>query len=96
MPTETPGLITVAVFLGFALDPNVVIKDDRGRRGGRDRYRRNLDPARGRAATMALLGRTSWYLPRWPERVLPTLDPHGSSLASDAPEEQERETVPVG
>lgn len=26
-----------------------------------------------------LLGRANWYLPRWFERALPTLDPHGSS-----------------
>ena len=28
-------------------------------------------------ATMALLGKANWYLPRWLDRVLPDLDPHG-------------------
>jgi RND superfamily putative drug exporter len=35
---------------------------------------------------MALLGRANWYLPRWLDRVLPTVDPHGSRDEVDTPE----------
>ena len=30
-------------------------------------------------ATMALLGRANWWLPRWLDRVLPHLDTEGSA-----------------
>jgi RND superfamily putative drug exporter len=32
-------------------------------------------------ATMALLGRANWYLPRWMERVLPRVDAHGGETS---------------
>jgi RND superfamily putative drug exporter len=32
-------------------------------------------------ATMALLGRANWYLPRWMERVLPRVDAHGAEIS---------------
>jgi putative drug exporter of the RND superfamily len=37
-------------------------------------------------ATMALLGRANWYLPRWLDRVLPTVDPHRSPDAVNTPQ----------
>jgi RND superfamily putative drug exporter len=90
------ALIMVAVFLGFALDPSMVIKMIGVGMAAAIAIDATLIRLVVVPATMALLGRTSWYLPRWLERVLPTLDPHGSSPASEAPEEQERETVLVG
>ena len=90
------ALIMVAVFLGFALDPNVVIKMIGVGMAAAIAIDATLIRLVVVPAAMALLGRANWYLPRWLERVLPTLDAHGSSLASDAPEEQERERVLVG
>jgi RND superfamily putative drug exporter len=90
------ALIMVAVFLGFALDPNVVIKMIGVGMAAAIAIDATLIRLVVVPATMALLGRTNWYLPSWLERILPRLDPHGSSLASDAPDEQERKTVLVG
>lgn len=40
-------------------------------------------------AVMALLGRRAWYLPRWLDRLLPTVDVEGDSLRRPAPRESE-------
>ena len=90
------ALIMVAVFLGFAFDPNVVIKMIGVGMAAAIAIDATLIRLVVVPAAMALLGRANWYLPRWLERVLPTLDPHGSSPAPDAPAHQEREPVLVG
>jgi RND superfamily putative drug exporter len=73
---SSAALITVAVFLGFALDPSVVIK----MAGVGMATAILLDATVIRLvlvpATMALLGRANWYLPRWLDRILPRLDMH--------------------
>lgn len=38
-------------------------------------------------AVMALLGRRAWYLPRWLDRLLPTVDVEGESLRHRPPTE---------
>ncbi|MBL7499908.1 MMPL family transporter [Frankia sp. CNm7] len=76
------GLIMIAVFAGFALDPDVTVKmiglgmavavlvD-------MTIIRMVLVPA-----TMALLGRANWWLPGWLDRILPRLDLHGEKAGT--------------
>jgi RND superfamily putative drug exporter len=77
------ALIMVAVFLGFALDPAVVIK----MMGIGLATAIAIDATLVRLvlvpATMTLLGRNNWYIPAWLDRVLPNLDPHPELV--DAP-----------
>ncbi|MBO3732177.1 MMPL family transporter [Glycomyces niveus] len=48
-------------------------------------------------AIMALMGRGSWWIPKWLDRILPNVDVEGDKLqqhlAKDAPHEDERELV---
>ncbi|MFF5263363.1 MMPL family transporter [Actinomadura viridis] len=71
------ALIMVAVFLGFALDPGLVIKQ----MGVGLAVAVALDATVVRLvlvpATMALLGRANWWLPGPLDRLLPRIDPHG-------------------
>jgi len=90
------ALIMVAVFLGFAFDPNVVIKMIGVGMAAAIAIDATLIRLVVVPAAMALLGRANWYLPGWLERALPTLDPHSSSPAPDASVDQARELVPVG
>ena len=79
------ALIMVAVFMGFALDPGVVIKMI----GIGLATAIALDATIVRLvlvpATMTLLGARNWYLPAWLDRVLPNVDPHGHVPAAEAP-----------
>ena len=92
------ALIMVAVFLGFALDPGVVIKMI----GIGLATAIALDATVVRLvlvpATMALLGARNWYLPAWLDRVLPHVDPHGTSPAPvvELPEQRVPELEPAG
>jgi len=69
--------IMVAVFVGFGLDPNVTVK----MMGVGMAVAVLLDATIVRMvlvpATMSLLGRANWYLPRWLDRTLPHLDVEG-------------------
>ncbi|MGK5555522.1 MMPL family transporter [Actinomadura kijaniata] len=84
------ALIMVAVFLGFALDPGLVIKQ----MGVGLAVAVALDATVVRMvlvpATMALLGRANWWLPRPLARILPDVDVHGVE-----PEAGRTEPVPV-
>ncbi|MFC4906548.1 MMPL family transporter [Actinomadura gamaensis] len=86
---SSAALIMVAVFAGFASDPSLVIKQ----MGVGLAVAVALDATLVRLvlvpATMALLGRANWWLPKPLARVLPEFDPHGSA----GPEE--RTPVPV-
>lgn len=68
---SSAAAIMVAVFVGFAFDSNVLIKT----LGIGMAIAIALDATVVRLvlvpATMTLLGRWNWYLPRWLERVLP-------------------------
>ena len=80
------ALIMVAVFLGFAFDPSVVIKMIGVGMAAAIAIDATLIRLIVVPAAMALLGPANWYLPRWLDRVLPTLDPHGSQEEVDTPE----------
>jgi RND superfamily putative drug exporter len=92
------ALIMVAVFTGFALDPAVAIKMI----GIGLATAIAIDATVVRLvlvpATMALLGARNWYLPAWLDRLLPHVDPHGSTPAPvvELPEQQAVEREPVG
>lgn len=90
------ALIMVAVFLGFALDPNVVIKMIGVGMAAAIAIDATLIRLVVVPAAMALLGHTNWYVPSWLDRVLPTLDPHGSPSVSTAASDRDPEMVPVG
>jgi len=80
------ALIMVAVFLGFAFDPSVVIKMIGVGMAAAIAIDATLIRLVVVPAAMALLGRANWYLPRWLDRVLPTVDPHGAPEVVDAPQ----------
>jgi RND superfamily putative drug exporter len=68
--------IMVAVFVGFALDPDVTVKT----LGIGMAVAVLIDATIVRMvlvpATMALIGRANWWLPSWLDRLLPHLEPH--------------------
>jgi RND superfamily putative drug exporter len=47
-------------------------------------------------ATMELLGKANWWLPRWLDKVLPTINVEGTTLADDELEPPVREPVTTG
>ncbi|MBC6457057.1 MMPL family transporter [Actinomadura sp. HBU206391] len=75
---SSAALIMVAVFLGFALDPSVVVKQ----MGVGLAVAVALDATVVRLvlvpATMALLGRANWWLPGPLDRLLPEIKPHSA------------------
>ncbi|EFC83964.1 MMPL family transporter [Parafrankia sp. EUN1f] len=75
------ALIMIAVFAGFALDPDVTVKMV----GVGMAVAVFVDATLIRLvlvpATMALLGRANWWLPRWCDRLLPQVDVHGERFA---------------
>ncbi|MCP2338784.1 MMPL family transporter [Actinomadura rupiterrae] len=85
---SSAALIMVAVFAGFASDPSLVVKQ----MGVGLAVAVALDATLVRLvlvpATMALLGKANWWLPKPLARVLPHFDPHG-------PVEAEEERTPV-
>jgi putative drug exporter of the RND superfamily len=91
--------IMVAVFLGFALDPNVTVK----MAGVGMATAIAIDASLVRMvlvpATMAMLGRANWWLPGWLDRVLPHLDVDGPHAVTAGPpaagEPSGREAQPV-
>ncbi|MFB4308094.1 MMPL family transporter [Actinomadura sp. GTD37] len=86
---SSAALIMVAVFLGFAADPGLVIKQ----MGVGLAVAVALDATVVRLvlvpATMALLGRANWWLPGPLARVLPDLGPHGGAVPAAAEREPE-------
>ena len=71
--------IMIAVFVGFGLDADPVVK----MMGVGMAVAVLIDATVVRMmlvpATMAILGRANWWLPRWLDRVLPHLDTEGSA-----------------
>ncbi len=91
--------IMIAVFLGFALDADPTVK----MMGFGMAVAVLIDATVVRMvlvpATMALLGRANWWLPRWLDRVLPHLDVEGRASAghrSVRPVPAARDAAPVG
>ena len=74
--------IMVAVFLGFALDADPVVK----MMGVGMAVAVTLDATVVRMvlvpATMSLLGQANWWLPAWLDRILPHIDVEGDGLAA--------------
>ena len=77
----------VAVFLGFAFDPSVIIKMIGVGMAAAIAIDATLIRLIVVPAAMALLGRASWYLPPWLNRLLSTLDPHRSHPPVETPKE---------
>jgi RND superfamily putative drug exporter len=77
--------IMVAVFVGFGLDTDVTVKMI----GVGMAVAVLVDATLVRMvlvpATMALLGRANWWIPRWLDRVLPHLDVEGTPVAAHLP-----------
>ncbi|WP_238010376.1 MMPL family transporter [Dactylosporangium sp. AC04546] len=71
---SSAAAIMVAVFVGFALDPDVTVKMT----GVGMAVAVLIDATLVRLvlvpATMTLLGRANWWLPRWLDRLLPKVD----------------------
>jgi len=74
------ALIMIAVFAGFALDPDVTVKMV----GVGMAVAVLVDATIIRMilvpSAMALLGRANWWLPGWLDRILPHLDVHGDNF----------------
>jgi len=79
------AVIMVAVFLGFATEADVVVKQ----LGIGMATAVLLDATVVRMvlvpSTMSLLGRLNWWLPAWLDRLLPVLDPEGRHLPGASP-----------
>ncbi|TDB96531.1 MMPL family transporter [Actinomadura sp. 7K534] len=85
---SSAAMIMVAVFLGFAADPGLVVKQ----MGVGLAVAVALDATVVRLvlvpATMSLLGRANWWLPRPLARILPDIDVHGGSAPPAVPERE--------
>ncbi|MBJ8343684.1 MMPL family transporter [Antrihabitans sp. YC2-6] len=87
------GAIMIAVFAGFAMDPDITVK----MMGVGLATAVLVDVTIVRMvlvpATMSILGKANWWIPAWLDRILPTLDVEGSHGEADpAPEPK---SVPV-
>jgi RND superfamily putative drug exporter len=74
--------IMVAVFVGFALDPDVTVKMTGVGMAAAVLIDATLVRLVLVPATMALLGRANWWLPRWLDRLLPHVDVEKPSAGS--------------
>jgi RND superfamily putative drug exporter len=81
--------IMVAVFIGFALDPDVTVKTTGVGMAAAVFIDATLVRMVLVPATMALLGRANWWLPRWLDRLLPR------TVESPAEPEPHKELVNV-
>jgi RND superfamily putative drug exporter len=76
--------IMVAVFVGFALDPDVTVKT----LGVGMAIAVLIDATIVRMvlvpATMALVGRANWWLPAWLDRILPHVEGRATAVAPEA------------
>ena len=85
--------IMVSVFVGFALDPDVTVKT----MGLGMAVAVLIDATLVRMvlvpATMTLMGRANWWLPRWLDRILPHVE--GSTPAPTPANDRERELAGV-
>jgi RND superfamily putative drug exporter len=81
--------IMVAVFVGFALDPDVTVKT----LGLGMAVAVLIDATVVRMvlvpATMALMGRFNWWLPGWLDRLLPHVEARPPAPAVHAADERE-------
>lgn len=87
------GLIMMAVFLGFMMAPDPIIKSmgfalTFGILFDAFIVRMTIVPA-----IMALMGKTAWYLPKWLDRILPNIDIEGESILDRREVGQEKNKV---
>ncbi|WP_066365425.1 MMPL family transporter [Herbidospora mongoliensis] len=84
---SSAAAIMVAVFVGFALDPDVTVKTT----GVGMAVAVLIDATLVRLvlvpATMALLGRANWWLPGWLDRLLPEVKHHDALPATSVHKE---------
>ncbi|WP_082801528.1 MMPL family transporter [Herbidospora cretacea] len=73
---SSAAAIMVAVFVGFALDPDVTVKTTGVGMAAAVLIDATLVRLVLVPATMALLGRANWWIPRWLGRVLPDVRHH--------------------
>ncbi|MFG1920818.1 MMPL family transporter [Cryptosporangium sp. NPDC048952] len=87
------ALIMVAVFIGFGMDTDITVKMV----GVGMAVAVAVDATIVRMilvpATMALLGRLNWWLPKWLDRVLPEVDPHAEQVEPTVAPEPELATA---
>jgi len=80
------GLIMVAVFAGFMLAPDPIIKS----MGFALTFGIVFDAFVVRMAivpaVMKLMGNAAWYLPKWLDRILPNIDVEGTSIQAEVSE----------
>nr|WP_232794106.1 MULTISPECIES: MMPL family transporter [Pseudofrankia] len=88
------ALIMTSVFLAFLLSSNVVIKMIALGLGVSVLIDASLIRLVVVPATMFLLGRANWWLPRWLDRILPRLEP-GAEPKVETGTGTERETDPA-
>jgi putative drug exporter of the RND superfamily len=85
------GAIMTAVFLGFATDPDVIVKIFGIGLGAAIMIDVLVVRMVVAPAVMTLLGDRAWWLPAWLDRLLPRLDLEGR----EAPHERERRRGPL-
>lgn len=77
------GLIMVAVFAGFMLAPDPIIKS----MGFALTFGIVFDAFVVRMAivpaVMTLMGKAAWYLPKWLDKILPNIDVEGTSIQTE-------------
>ncbi|NAS23064.1 MMPL family transporter [Herbidospora sp. NEAU-GS84] len=76
---SSAAAIMVAVFVGFALDPDVTVKTTGVGMAAAVLIDATLVRLVLVPATMALLGRANWWLPRWLDRLLPEVRHHDAA-----------------
>jgi RND superfamily putative drug exporter len=82
--------IMVAVFVGFALDPDVTVKMTGVGMAAAVVIDATIVRMLLVPAVMAMLGKANWWIPRWLDRLLPTVNVEGkASVPAPAPREPE-------
>jgi RND superfamily putative drug exporter len=91
------GTIMTAVFLGFATDPNVIVKIFGIGLGAAIMIDVLIVRMVVAPAVMTLLGDRAWWFPAWLDRLLPRLDPEGLGEPQPAAKrERPRPPLPHG
>jgi RND superfamily putative drug exporter len=83
------AMIMVAVFLGFGADTDVTVKMIGIGMATAVAVDATLVRMVLVPATMSLLGKANWWLPKWLDRILPQVDVHGPDDTVQPPAEQE-------
>jgi RND superfamily putative drug exporter len=79
------ALIMIAVFVGFALDPDVTVKMTGVGMAAAVLIDATIVRMMLVPAVMAMLGRANWWLPGWLDRLLPTVNVEGEGEPAAEP-----------